>query len=260
MNDAEFSAKYGPWALVTGASSGIGRAFAELLGAKKINLVLTARRAGELEQLASRLAAAHAIQTKVCVADLADAAAPAQLLAATADLDIGLLVSNAGFGMKGPHAGNDPQAMADMVMVNCTAPMLLTHGFIPRLGARGKGGMILVSSVEGLFPCPNSLGYSSTKAFAAFLGEGLWAELKGAGIDVLTLLPGATNTEAPIKQGYDVSKLTNVMQPEEVARLALDNIENGPTLVSSAHYKAIFDKLLSMPRADALKAMASQAH
>jgi short-subunit dehydrogenase len=158
--------------------------------------------------------------------------------------------------LKGEHASNDPRAMADMLAVNCNVPMQLSHGFIPRLRRRGKGGIIFTSSVEGLIGCPYSVAYSSTKALVNSLGEGLWAELNPEGIDILALCPGATESEAAGKQGIDISTLRNVMPAGEVARLALDNIRNGPVFVSSDHYRASFDKLLSMPRRDALTAMA----
>jgi short-subunit dehydrogenase len=98
--------------------------------------------------------------------------------------------------------------------------------------------------------------YSSSKALVNALGEGLWAELQPEGIDVLTLCPGATESEAAGKQGIDIKTLQNVMPADEVARLTLDNIQNGPTFFSSEFYKANFDKLLSLPRRQALMAMA----
>lgn len=267
MNDQTFKTAYGPVALVTGASSGIGKAFAERLAALGLNLVLVARRVERLQQLADELRAKHGTQTTICQIDLADISAAQQILDATAALDIGLIVSNAGFGLKGEHAANDVQQMTEMLMVNCKTPALLTHGFIPRLRKRAlnddgtptgtRGGIILTSSVEALIGCPYSTSYSASKAFVNNLGEGLWGELTPEGIKVLTLCPGATDTEAAAKQGIDPSTLRNVMAPEQVVELTLQNIDNGPTFISSAHYKAAFDQLLSLPRQQALMAMAS---
>jgi short-subunit dehydrogenase len=251
-----FKLQYGPAALVTGASSGIGKSFARLLAAKGLDLVLVARRVQRLDELAAQLVQQHGIKVKVCPTDLANATATTQILDATALLDIGLLISNAGFGMKGELASNDPQAMADMLTVNCRTPMLLAHGFISRLRARGRGGIVLTSSVEGLIGCPYSTAYSATKGFVKSLGEGLWAELLPEGIDVLTLCPGATDTEAPRLQGIDPATLQNLMSPDEVARLTLKNLKNGPLYIPSEHYRATFERLLSMPRRDALLAMA----
>jgi uncharacterized protein len=256
MNQDEFIDRYGPVALVTGASSGIGKSFAEMLAAKGLDLVVVARRSQRLDELAERLEAAHGVRVTVHQADLAQAGAAQGIVDATSSLDIGLLVSNAGFGLKGPFDGGNPTAMADMLMVNCNAPMMLARGFVPRLKSRRKGGIVFTSSVEGLMGVPFSAAYSATKGFLNSLGEALWAELAPLCIDVLTLCPGATDTEAPGLQGIDIKTLANVMSPDEVAARALDNISNGPVYIASDHYKASFERLLAMPRRDALLAMA----
>ncbi|WP_433526029.1 SDR family NAD(P)-dependent oxidoreductase [Nocardia pseudovaccinii] len=245
-------------ALVTGASSGIGKAFADVLAAMGLDLVLVARRLDRLEESAAKLSQEHGVQVRPVQVDLSAPTATQQMLDATGALDIGLVVSNAGFGMKGAHADNDPQAMADMLMVNCHVPMQLAHGFIPRLRRRGRGGIIFTSSVEALMGCPYSAAYSASKALVKSLGEGLWAELQPDGIDVLTLCPGATESEAAANQGIDMSTLPEVMSAEEVARLTLENLSNGPVFISSDYYRATFETLLSMPRRDALMAMAGR--
>ena len=252
----QFKERYGPVALVTGASSGIGVGFAEELAHRGLDLVLTARRGDRLRALADRLAAEQDVKVEVVESDLTRSSAPAALLAATSGFDIGLLVSNAGFGSKGPHEGNDPAALTDMLMVNSHVPLLLTHGFIPRLRARGHGGLLMTSSVEGLIGTPYSAAYSASKAMVIALGEALWAELAGSGVDVLTLCPGATESEAAAKQGIDLSKMQNVMTAREVARLALDHLAEGPTYCPSDHYRALFEQLVALPRRDALLAMA----
>ena len=258
MNNSDFLDRYGPAALVTGASSGIGASFASLLAAKGLDLVVVARRSQRLNDLAARLGNEHGVKVTVCQADLADATAAETILRATASLDIGLVLSNAGFGFKGPFESGDPKTLADMLMVNCTTPMLLARGFVPRLrkrAARG-GGLVLTSSVEGLIGCPYSAAYAASKAFVNSLGEALWGELTPEGIDVLTLCPGATDTEAPRLQGIDPATLRHLMPPDEVARLTLENLGNGPVYLPSEHYKASFERLLSMPRRSALVAMA----
>jgi short-subunit dehydrogenase len=252
----DFKDRYGPVALVTGASSGIGKAFAESLATRGLDLVLAARRIERLEELATRLKQKHGVQVKVCQTDLAEVAAAKHILDATASLDIGLVVSNAGFGMKGEYAAYDPKVMTDMLMVNCNTPMQLAHGFIPRLRKRGRGGIIFTSSVEALLGCPYSTAYSATKSLVNALGEGLWAELQPDNIDVLTLCPGATESEAAGLQGIDITTLRNVMPAADVARLTLENIKNGPVFFSSEYYRATFEKLLSLPRREALMMMA----
>ncbi len=253
----EFKERYGPVALVTGASSGIGVGFAEELASRGLDLVLAARRLDRMDLLKSRLEAAHGIAVRVVESDLSQARAPVELAAEVANLDVGLVISNAGFGAKGWFETIDPGFMADLLMVNCHAPMQLAHAFIPRLKARGKGGLVLTASVEGLMGGPFSAAYAASKALVIALGEGLWGELAGTGVDVLTLCPGATESEAAAKQGFDPAKMQNVMKARDVARLTLDNIANGPTFISSAHYKAVFDQLLSLPRSQAIMAMAA---
>lgn len=260
MATSEFRAQYGPFAIVTGASSGIGWAFAEELAERGLDLVLVARRTDRLDELAERLSAAHGIKVAVCQIDLARTDGAQRILDATAGMDVGLVVSNAGFGMKGEHAANDPRAMTEMLMVNCNVPMQLAHGFIPRLRARRAenkgGGLLMTASVEGLIGCPYSAAYAASKAAVVSLGEALWAELTPEGIDVLTLCPGATESEAAAKQGMDLSGNPNVMPARDVAQAALDNLADGPTFISSPYYKASFDQLLAMPRRQALMAMA----
>jgi short-subunit dehydrogenase len=256
MTDKDYRERYGPIAVVTGASSGIGWAFAEELAERGFDLVLSARRTDRLEQLAERLESAHGTRSQIVRLDLAEPAAVPSLLQATAGRDVGLVVSNAGFNIRGAFETTDAEEMTAMLTVNCHAPMQLAHGFIPRLKARGKGGMIFTSSVEGLIGCPYSTAYSSSKALVVSLGEGLWGELLGSGIDVLTLCPGATESEATARYAEKYAAVPNLQPARDVARLALDNIANGPTYVPNDHYRAQFDQMTAMPRRDALTAMA----
>ncbi len=252
MKPEEFRETYGPIALVTGASSGIGLAFAEELAARGFDLVLAARRTDRLEALAQRLLSSCGVKTRVIGADLSDPDAPARLLEETEGSDIGLVVSNAGFNIKGAFESKDASAMARMLTVNCHAPMQLAHGFIPRLKARGRGGLLFTASVEGLIGCPYSTAYSASKALVVSLGEGLWGELQGTGVDVLTLCPGATESEATA----NMPSAANLQAAAEVARLTLDNLREGPTFVPHQHYRDMFEGLRTMPRREALTRMA----
>jgi short-subunit dehydrogenase len=254
--EPDFTEKYGPYALVTGASSGIGESFAENLAAKGMNLVLVARRLDRLDALAAKLHADHGVNVKTYKTDLGDIRAATEMLDITSSLDIGLVVSNAGFSLKGDHANHDMAALTEMLMVNCHTPTQLAHGFIPRLRARGKGGLIFTSSIEALIGVPFSAAYSATKGFVNRLAEGLWGELTPDNIDVLALCPGATDTEALQRMKIDRASLPHLMSSTEVVRLAFENIANGPVFIASAHYKAMFDQLLAMPQRDALRAMA----
>jgi short-subunit dehydrogenase len=257
MANAQFRDHYGPTALVTGASSGIGWAFAEELAERGFDLVLAARRTDRLEALGARLEAAHGTKSRIIASDLSQPEAPAALLAATEGIDLGLVVSNAGFNIRGHFEATDAVEMARMLTVNCHAPMQLAHGFLPRLKARGRGGLIFTSSVEGFIGCPFSTAYSATKALVIGLGEGLYGELAGSGVDVLTLCPGATESEATARYAEQYAAVPNLQPAGEVARLTLDNIANGPVFVPNAHYKAQFEQLTAMPRAEAVVAMAT---
>lgn len=256
MSTEQFLDEFGPTALITGAASGIGRSFATLLARRGMRLVVVDLVGDRLRELAAELHESHGTDVQILEADLSDAAAPDRIVQETAGIDIGLVISNAGTGFKGPHERNESQALTDLLMVNCNAGLVLSRGFIPRLRARGRGGLIFTASVEGLIGGPYSAAYAASKAFMVSLGEGLWGELTPAGIKVLTLCPGATDTEMMVRQRIDVSKIRGLMSPDEVAQVTLDNIDNGPTFISSAHYEKQFAGLLSMPRRDALSMMA----
>lgn len=256
QEDRAFAEHYGPVALVTGASSGIGDAFARLLAARGLDLLLVARRRDRLEALAETLGQQYGARVQVCEADLADPDAVDCIVEAARGLDIGLLVSNAGFGLKGAHQDTAPARMADMLQVNCAAPAQLCQRLIPALVARGRGGIVLTSSVEGLMGMPFSAVYSASKGFVNNLGEALWGELAPQGIDVLTLCPSSTDTEAHALQGIDSSTLEGMMSPEAVAGEALDHLADGPVWIAGEHNRQMFDAMLDMPRRQALYSMA----
>lgn len=251
MLPAEFKERYGPVALITGASSGIGYQFALSLARAGLDLVVVARRGNRLMQLGHELAASE-VEITICEADLSLTDGIDQAVAACDGKEIGLLVSNAGFGLKGAHHLNDPLVMNTMLNVNCHAPMQLAHRFIPQLLKRGCGGIIITSSVEALMGFPYSASYAASKAFTNSLAEGLWGELSPQGIDVLALCPGSTDTEAHALQGVDQSKLGDMMTAAEVVELALANIANGPVYVSGEQNLEMFTGLTAMPRKDAL--------
>ncbi len=256
MNGAEYRDRYGPVALVTGASAGIGWAFAEELARRGFDLILTARRVERLEELAARLAEAHGVKSTVVGADLSDPAAPERIIEGAAGSDVGLLVSNAGFNMKGAFETKSASSLTKLLMVNCHAPMQLARGFIPRLKARGKGGIIFTSSVEGFMGNPYSTAYSASKALVNALAEGLLGELHDSGIDVLSLCPGATESEATRLRPFGGEPMQNLQPAEDVARLGLDNVANGPAYIPREDYRASFEVLLAKPRRHALLEMA----
>jgi short-subunit dehydrogenase len=186
--------RYGEWALVTGASSGIGAEFARALAQDGVSLVLAARRADRLERLARELRE-RGVSVRCVPCDLASEAGVHALLAAVADVPVSILINNAGVGYVGRFHEQDPGRLAAMVQLNCAAPVALTAALLPQLVARKRGAVIFTGSVSGSQPLPLHALYSATKAFDNFLGESLWGELQGSGVDVLSLLPGSTATE-----------------------------------------------------------------
>jgi uncharacterized protein len=220
-----FRDRYGPWALVTGASSGIGAALARDLAARGLDLLITARRAPLLDGLAAELRRDHGIEVEVLAVDLATPGGLAPLIAACASRDVGLVACNAGVGLKGLHHSLDPAALAAMLQVNCAAPMLLAHALAPHLIERHRGALLFTGSIEAFLGFPWSSAYAATKAFVHVLGEGLWGELDRQGVDVLVLSPGATDTDAPTLQGIDKAKIPGrMMPPAEVAAGTLDRL------------------------------------
>jgi uncharacterized protein len=187
----------GKWALVTGASAGIGKALAEELAAGGANLVLTARRRERLEDLARTLSAAHKVRVEFFAADLAEPAAVEKILAFTRakDIQIDLLVNNAGFGNYGEFANSAVARQLEMIQVNCSAVVNLTHAFVPAMIERRSGDILIVSSTAAFQAVPYISTYAATKAFDLYFAEGLAEELKRHGIRVCALCPGSTESE-----------------------------------------------------------------
>jgi short-subunit dehydrogenase len=187
--------RYGEWALITGASSGIGAEFARALARDGMSCVLTARRADRLQALANELESAYAVQTRVVPVDLGAADGADRLVDAVSDLDLAVLIANAGYGLAGRFDKQPSRPLQEMVTLNCSAPVVMINRLLPKLEARGRGAIIIVSSTAGHQPLPFNAVYAATKAFDLFLGEALWGELQGRNIDVLALQPGPTVTE-----------------------------------------------------------------
>ena len=187
--------RYGPWALVTGASQGIGEGFARELARRGYDLVLVARRAAKLEQLAAELTADAGIQTHIVTADLSVPGAGRQIVDAVSHLDVGLLISNAGAARMGGFLQNTIEDLRADLHLNALSHLELVHAFASRLRTEGRpGGVLLVSSTASLQPMALGANYSGAKAFVYNLGESLHRELAEIDIDVTVLLPGPTDT------------------------------------------------------------------
>jgi short-subunit dehydrogenase len=232
--------RFGPWALVTGASSGIGREFARHLAANGINLVLAARRADLLDELGKELTDRHDIRYRALQTDLADHNAPAALADATADLDLGLVISNAGDMLLGELLTHDHDALLREMQLNATAHLSLTHHFAPRLVQRTRGGILLVSSMAGLQGVPYTANYSASKAYLLALGEAVHRELAPRGVHVTVLIPGATRTPMTDRFDVDSTPMGRLLMPADAcAREGLTALRaNRPTRISGRMNRA----------------------
>lgn len=210
--------RYGPWALVTGASGGIGEALAEELARKSLNLVLVARSLGRLESVSERLSSSHGVEVRVIQADLGLHEDVGRVVAEVSGLDIGLYVANAGFGTAGLFADNDPDVELSMIDVNCRAVAALAHPIARAMRQRGGGGMIFLSSIVDFQGVANSANYAATKAYVQALAEGLAIELKPYNVDVLSSAPGPVATGFATRADMQVGGTDT---PEAVARATL---------------------------------------
>jgi uncharacterized protein len=223
----------GKWALVTGASAGIGLALAEQLAAAGANVVLTARRADRLEALAARLRSEYGVDARTIAVDLAEPTAPQHLLSATEEsgVAIDILVNNAGFGYNGEFAKGDAAWQRQMVDLNCAAVVHLTRLFLPKMIERRRGYVMIVASTASYQPVAYLSTYAATKAFDRFLAEGLAHEVAGYGVKVSALCPGPTESEFNEVAGLRQIPGRNSQSAEEVARLGLEGLVEGRSWV-----------------------------
>lgn len=240
-----FAKRYGPWALVTGASSGIGREFAVQLARRGLNLVLVARRKERLDDLAQDLERRDKIQVRTLPVDLSTADFMADIAAATQAIEVNLVVNNAGFGLGGGFLDHEIAKEIDLLAVNCRAPLILAHVFGRRMKERKKGGIIFVASVSGYLATPGEASYAASKVFELSLAESLWYELKQYGIDVLALCPGNTTTEF-----HELAGIKNVapMRVEPVVAAALKNLGKGPSIVTGWRNRLLVAAVKFAPR------------
>jgi len=248
------------WGLVTGASAGIGRVFAERLALRGMHLVLTARRTERLEALAGELRRAHGVRTAVVPADLGHPGEAPRLWAeATTGRAIHLLVNNAGFGARGRFDEIPLERHMELVQVNCVALMELAHLALPGMRERGGGGIINVASIAAFQPVPTLATYAASKAFALSFSEGLWAENASSGVRVLALCPGRTPTEFQRVAGTPTAEgAFGYRTPEQVVDSGLKAFERGsPYEVPGLENLAATWVVRAMPRASVTRAMKS---
>ena len=225
----------GKWALITGASAGIGVALAEELAAGGTHLLLTARRLDRLQEVAKSLAKKHGVQIQVFAADLAQREATQQIFefAREKGLRVDLLINNAGFGQYGEVPQVETQRLLDMVEVNCTAVVHLTRLFLPDMVARRSGDILILASTAAFQAVPYISTYAATKAFDLFFAEGLAEEMKPHGIRVCALCPGSTESEFHAVAGQEKFTAKNQEPADKVARTGLQALAAGKSYVIS---------------------------
>jgi len=247
--------KYGPWAVIAGGSEGVGASFAQQIAATGINLVLMARKPGPLEQLAQDIRADYGVQVRTMQVDLRSPEILDQVRAVTDDLDVGLLVYNAGdaAGVK-PFLDRTLDEALATVLLSPIGQVKFCHHFGRKFAERGRGGIMLVGSLAGNAGSPLVATYSAAKAFTQMLAESLWNELKPRGIDVLITVIGAVVSPSLYRSGMGDTGPVQVCSSDDVARDALANLGEGPVHVF-APWQGLFHEYNALPRREAAEKM-----
>ncbi|PXW32676.1 UNVERIFIED_CONTAM: short-subunit dehydrogenase [Williamsia faeni] len=225
--------KYGPWGIVAGGSDGVGAAFAQTMAARGMNVVLVARRTSVLEETAAEIRDRHGVEVRTIALDLSDTSAIADLEKATSDLEIGVFVFNAGGGNhSASFLDQSLDTHLELVQRNCVSVLEAAHRFGAPMVARGRGAMVLLSSTSAWIGGASYASYSATKSFDLILAEGLWAEWRDTGVDVLAPVLGLTDTPS-MRRVVDAATLEHVeaADPNEVAVEILDHLADGPTWI-----------------------------
>lgn len=247
------------WALITGASAGIGWSLAEQLAAAGAHLVLTARRTDRLQKLAADLSAKHAVHIETYPADLTRPEAPAEILAFTNQkrLEIELLVNNAGFGAFGYIHDIPESRLIEMVQVNCSAVVHLTRLYAPAMVQRRHGDILIVASTAAFQAVPFNSAYAATKAFDLIFAEGIAEELRPYGVNVCALCPGPTTTEFQRVAQQPDRAFKVAETADKVARTGLDALAKGKThVISGAMNRLMMEAERLAPRRFVAKAAA----
>jgi short-subunit dehydrogenase len=251
-----FRDRYGPWALVAGASDGIGEAFAKRIAERGVNVLLLARRRALLERLAGDLHARHGVEVRPLVADLTAPDLDARVEAATRGLEVGLLVYNAG-AVHGVGAFHEqPLAHAQrLVALNCTGPLLLAHRLGGAMRARRRGGILLVTSMVALSGSAHVATYAATKAFDWIFAQSLWHELEPHGVDALAAVVSMTKTPSLLASNPRFPPGVQAAEPDDVAPGALDFLGRGPVWFAGDANRAAARALAALPRPQLIDTM-----
>jgi uncharacterized protein len=261
----DFRDRYGEWAVVAGASEGVGLAFAHAIAEHHVNTVLVSRRASVLDAEAEIIRDRWPVATRTLTVDLAEGTAASDIVEGTADLDVGLLVYCAGADPNFvPFLDAPLEAAEAMVTRNCLVPTQLCHHFAKSMVTRRRGGIILVSSGAALVGARRMVAYGASKAYDLVMGEALWAELHDVGVDVLSLVLGVTDTPAlrrlladrgNLASARDTTPIPGAASAEEVVAEALANLATGPTHFVGETLREGSKALGGMARSDAARLM-----
>ncbi len=263
IDGAVFAARYGPRALVAGGATGMGAEYCRQIAATGIDLVILDRDEPALEATASELRSARDIDGKRAVdvvTAVVDLGQPAERLrdavrSVVGDLEIGLLVANAAWSPVGPFIDTDLASLMTAIDINCRAPVVLVHELGARMAARGRGGIIVMSSLAAETGTAQVALYSATKAFDLVLAEGLWYELRDRGVDVVAIRPGSTRTPGWQSTQPASGELRGVMEPADVVRDALAALGTTPSIAAGAANRAAEAMFRSMARRDVIELM-----
>ena len=260
-----FAERYGPWALVAGASEGVGLAYAGAMAGRGLDVTLVARRQSVLDDVAAGLHAQFGVQIRALAIDLSEDDAVGRIADATDDIEIGMLMYCAGADPEFTNFLDRPIDAAEaMVRRNCLAPLRLCHHLAPPMVDRGRGGIVLVSSGAALVGARRMVAYAASKAFDLVMGEALWAELHDSGVDVLSLVLGVTDTPAlrrlladrgNLASADDGTAIPGAATADEVVAEALAHLGQGPTWFVGEMLREGSKHLGSMDRNDAVRLM-----
>lgn len=243
--------RFGSVALITGASSGIGRAFAVALASEGLDLILVARRLDQLNELKVELEKKYAVSVSNVSVDLSESNFMERIDKAVVTNNVDILVNNAGYGTSGKFVDIDGETEQSMIKVNCLAPVILARRFLPRMITRKKGALIFLSSIAANQPTPFGVTYAATKVFDQYIGEALYGELRGSGVSVLTVQPGVTNTG--FQQKADYKDINGARKAEDVVRSALKALGRKRVVVDGFSNKVLTLFARILPRIIAIE-------
>jgi short-subunit dehydrogenase len=253
----DFASKYGRWAVIAGASEGIGASLADQLAARGLDLVLIARNGTLLEQVAADVRERHGVQARALVQDLTDPDVGVRVADATDGFDVGLLIYNAGASDRtSAFLDNELDYSLKQIKLDCVGPVALAHHFGTAMRERGRGGIVLVASLACVAGSATLAVYSAVKAFQHNFAEGLWAELRPHGVDVCCTPLGMTYTPAFQRMGFEYDPQMHMLS-EDVAREIIENIGNGPVHVVGETNRAVASQVWTIDRRSLVEMMSA---